>query len=226
MQAPMTRAKIAFLLSSYLGLQYLRCPKQYTEIMRNRNLKALLLVLLVCLAGRGAWAQEAQPDQVQPAVQEEKPFKFGYLSYNAVFQAMPEYAVSQQKLAELKEKYDRETRRSEDEFQRKFAEFLQGQKDFPENILLKRQNELQDLLQQSVKFKEEARRLLTEAEKEMQQSMLFLLDEAIRAVGTEQGFAFILNTDGRACPFVSLTWGTDVTNLVREKLQIPLTIQP
>ena len=66
--------------------------------------------------------------------------RFGYLSYNAIFQAMPEYEVSRQKLADLKSKYDKEAQRSEEEFQRKFAEFLQGQKEFPENILLKRQH--------------------------------------------------------------------------------------
>ena len=57
--------------------------------------------------------------------------KLGYLSYNAVFQAMPEYAVSQRKLADLKAKYDKEAQRSEAEFQRKFVEFLQGQKERP-----------------------------------------------------------------------------------------------
>ena len=39
--------------------------------------------------------------------------RFGYLSYNAIFQAMPEYEVSRQKLADLKSKYDKEAQRSE-----------------------------------------------------------------------------------------------------------------
>lgn len=152
--------------------------------------------------------------------------KFGYLSYNAVFQAMPEYAVAQQKLVELKEKYDKEALRSEAEFQRKFAEFLDGQKDFPENILQKRQYELQEMLTKSIQFKEEARKLLVQAEKDLQAEMLFLLNEAIRAVGVENGYAYILNTDGNVCPFINPAMGDDVTNAVKEKLQLPISVEP
>lgn len=152
--------------------------------------------------------------------------RLGYLSYNAVFQAMPEYAVSQRKLAELQAKYDQEAQRGEAEFQRKFVEFLQGQKDFPQNILLKRQHELQDLLEKSIRFKEEARQLLTQAEKDLQADMVYLLNEAIRAVGVEKGYACIVNTDGNVCPFLHPTLADDVTNLVKEKLQLPISVEP
>lgn len=152
--------------------------------------------------------------------------KYGFLSYNDIFQAMPEYAVAQQKLAELKAKYDKEAQRSEADFQRKYAEFLQGQKDFPENILLKRQYELQDLLAQSVKFKQEAQLLLAQAEKDLQADMLVRLNEAIKTLGTERGYAFIINTDGNACPFINVAMGEDVTELLKEKLGIlPATNQ-
>ena len=113
--------------------------------------------------------------------------RFGYLSYNAIFQAMPEYEVSRQKLADLKSKYDKEAQRSEEEFQRKFAEFLQGQKEFPEN---------------------------------------YLLNEAIRAVGVERGYAYIINTDGNTCPFINPAVADDVTNYVKEKLQLPISVEP
>lgn len=152
--------------------------------------------------------------------------KLGYLSYNAVFQSMPEYAVSQRKLADLKAKYDKEALRSEAEFQRKFVEFLQGQKEFPENILLKRQHELQDLLEKSIRFKEEAQQLLMQAEKDLQADMLYLLNEAIRAVGVERGYACIVNTDGNVCPFLHPAMADDVTNLVKEKLQLPISVEP
>ncbi len=152
--------------------------------------------------------------------------RFGYLSYNAIFQAMPEFEVSRQKLADLKSKYDKEARRSEEEFQRKFAEFLQGQKEFPENILLKRQQELQDLLAKGIRFKEESQKLLAEAEKDLQADMLYLLNEAIRAVGVERGYACIVNTDGNTCPFVNPAAADDVTNYVKEKLQLPISLEP
>lgn len=152
--------------------------------------------------------------------------KFGYLSYNSIFQAMPEYATAQQKLKELKSKYDAEAKRSENDFQRKFNEFLQGQKDFPENILQKRQNELQDLQAEGIRFRQEASDLLKKAEKDLQADMLFILNEAIKAVGIENNYSFIINIDGNTCPFINPANGEDVTNMVREKLNLPLVSQP
>ena len=138
----------------------------------KRTFKVSLLLAVVCIP--------------LLAVAQVPPAKFGYLSYNEIFKAMPEYAASQQKLAELKAKYDQEAQRGEEEFQRKFAEFLQGEKDFPENILLKRQHELQDLLAKSIAFKEEAQKLLSQAGKVLQVDVVLLRNAAIRAVGLER----------------------------------------
>ena len=144
--------------------------------------------------------------------------RFGYLSYDSVLRQMPEYAQMQQSLATLKEKYDQEATRGENEFQRKFSEFLQGQKDFPENILVKRQAELQALMENGIKFRQEAQTLLSKAETEMLGTMKEKLNEVIRSVGMECGYAYILNTDGDACPFIQPTIGEDVTVPVLKKL--------
>lgn len=152
--------------------------------------------------------------------QEVAKARFGFLSYSSVYKQMPEYEAAQRNWAELKEKYDKEAERSETEFQQKFADFLQGQKDFPANILQKRQKELQDLMERSIGFKQDVQRLLSEAEKELQAEVGKRLDEAIRTVGVEKGYMFILNTDGNACPFINPEEGEDVTELVLQKLQI------
>jgi hypothetical protein len=78
--------------------------------------------------------------------------QFGYLSYKQVMQQMPEYAKAQQDLDLLKQKYEQEALRGEEDFQRKFVEFLQGQKDFPQTIMQKRQAELQHLMDNGVNF--------------------------------------------------------------------------
>ncbi|MBP5770792.1 MAG: OmpH family outer membrane protein [Bacteroidaceae bacterium] len=144
--------------------------------------------------------------------------RFGYLSYNAVFEQMPEYKQSQKDFAALKEKYDAEATRAENEFQRKFAEFLQGQKDFPASIMQKRQAELQELMDKSINFRQKSRGLLRQAEKDMQQPIKSRLEEAIKAVGSELGLIFILNTDGNSCPYVQPEAGVDVTGPVLTKL--------
>ena len=144
--------------------------------------------------------------------------RYGYLSYNAVFEQMPEYTQARADFAQLREKYEAEAVRAEEEFQRKFTEFLQGQKDFPKSILQKRQVELQELMERSVSFRKESQRLLAQAEAEMQKPVAERLSQAIQAVGAEQGLLFVLNTDGYAVPFVNPQAGIDITEAVLQKL--------
>lgn len=184
----------------------------------------LFLCVFLAWASLPITAQEIKTN-TEEDIKETHVAKFGYISYNEIFQAMPEYEESCKKLDELKTKYDNEAKRSEEEFQRKFTEFIENQKNFPENILLKRQYELQDLMTKSINFKEEAGTLLSEAEKELQANIIVLLDEAIRTVGIENGYDYIINTDGKACPFINVNVADDVTNLVKEKLCLPLKIQ-
>ncbi len=52
--------------------------------------------------------------------------KFGYLSYDEAIKSMPEYAVMQENINDLRSKYDAEQKRVEEEFNRKYEEFLDG----------------------------------------------------------------------------------------------------
>ena len=49
--------------------------------------------------------------------------------------AMPDYAVAQQKLSDLRAQYNAELQRVEQDFNTKYEEFLEGQREFPETIL-------------------------------------------------------------------------------------------
>ena len=74
------------------------------------------------------------------SAQENATLKFGFLSYEAALQSMPDYTLAQKNLADLKAQYQTEAKRVEDEFNRKYEEFLEGQRDFPKTILQKRQS--------------------------------------------------------------------------------------
>ena len=61
--------------------------------------------------------------------------KFGYFNLSTLMKAVPEYAVAQKNIADLRVKYEAETKRSEDEFNKKYEEFLDGQRDFAPTIM-------------------------------------------------------------------------------------------
>ena len=151
--------------------------------------------------------------------QAQTTIKYGYLSDQEVLKFMPEYAVAQTKLTDLKQKYDNEMKRVEDEFNKKYEQFLEGQKDFAPTILRKRQVELQELIAKNIAFKEEAKRLLAQAETESYAPLKAKLAETLRGIGEARGFMFILNTDNDNLPYANSAFGEDITTLVKECLK-------
>ena len=146
-------------------------------------------------------------------------FRFGYLSYEATLQAMPEYAVVQKKMADLRQQFQAETLRVEDEFNRKYEEFLEGQREFPKTILQKRQTELQELMERNIKFKENSQEELSNTEKSLMAPLKIRLIETIGKIGRDRGYAFIVDTDNQALPFINPAMGDDVTQLVQNALK-------
>ena len=148
----------------------------------------------------------ARPQQALP--------KFGYFNLSTLMKAVPEYSAARKNIAELRAKYDAETKRSEDEFNKKYEEFLDGQRDFAPTIMQKRQAELQDMMEKNIAFKKEAQRLLAQAEQDAMAPVKGKVLDAIRKLGQERGYAFILNADGDALPYVDMTYGDNLNDAV------------
>ena len=145
--------------------------------------------------------------------------KFGYLSFEMVMKSMPEYAAMQTNLAQLREQYEAEQKRVEDDFNKKYEEFLDGQAGFPKTILQKRQSELQEMLDKNIAFKKESQQLLANAESTMMEDLKSTITAALVELGQERGYAFILNTDQNAVPFINPELGEDITEEVKAKLK-------
>lgn len=161
----------------------------------------------------------AQKESVVPQVVKPTPAKYGYLSYTQVLEGMTEYKMAKQQLKELRAKYEAEAQYNEASFKRQFAEYLQGQKDFPQSIMLKRQRDLQESLEKSLAFREEAERLLKKAEEEALAPIKARLENAIKMVGGAYNLDYIYNLDTNAMPYVNPALVMDVTKLVELQLQ-------
>jgi len=166
------------------------------------------LLLLLTVVSLSASAQTSEPV-----------LKFGFLSYTAALQSMSDYAIVESQMKELEAQYAAEQKRVEDEFNKKYEEFLDGQRDFPQTILQKRQTELQELLDKNIAFKKEGQRLLAEAREKAMQPLKARLADALASVGSSRGLAFILNTDVNAVPWMNITMGEDVTQAVIQSLR-------
>ena len=139
----------------------------------------------------------------------------GYLSYEAALRSMPQYDSVQVQMDELRQAYEKEMKRVEDEFNLKYEEFLEGRAQYPRTILLKRQQELQDMMQRNINFKNESRRELAEAEKKAMTPLRARLNKAIAEVARREGLAVVVNTDSEACPFIDPDVSQDIEEAVK-----------
>lgn len=144
---------------------------------------------------------------------------FGYLSYDAVMKTMPEYVAAQDTIRVEREAFEKEMKRIEDEFNQKYESFLEGQREFPRTILLKRQNELQELMQRNVEFKAQAREELRKREEQLMMPVRIRLNEGIAAIARKNGLALVVNTDTNACPFIEPSMGLSIQNETIELLK-------
>ena len=142
----------------------------------------------------------------------------GHLSYDSILAAMPGHLLVEERQAELREAFEAELKRVAEDFNSKYESFLEGMKDFPRTILLKRQRELQQLLQQNLEFKREAQKELEQALDDALAPLRTQLDDAIATVAREKGLAIVVNTDSHACPFIDPDMGVDMTEAVMDLL--------
>ena len=183
-------------------------------------MKMNLLFLALALVALSASAQQNQTPAEQPAAIVAQPaLRFGYFSFEQVFHTMPGYAIAKHNMDELRTKYDEETKRVENEFNSKYEEFLDGQRSYAKTILEKRQAELRELMEKNIAFKAEANRLLKQAEDEAFAPLKAKVNEEAQKIGKEKGFAFILNTDNNAAPYLNAEMGEDITAALEEKLK-------
>ena len=161
-----------------------------------------LFILLVALVSLSVYAQDSA------RVVNTKVIRFAYLSYDEALKAVPGYELARQSLDNLRAKYEAEQKRAEDEFNLKYEEFLEGQRDFPETILRKRQTELKEMMERNIAFKKDIREQLAIAEAKLFDPLKELLTSALTKIAIENGYAFILNTDQNAVPFIHVGAGT------------------
>ena len=147
--------------------------------------------------------------------------KFGYVSYMEIVKALPEYSIVEAHLDELQAKYEAEIERADREFNQKYADFIEEQSQFPDNIRMKRHKELQELMEKSMQFKEEVNLTMREARAEMLKPLYEKVDEAVMKVCVDGGYDYILDIDNRLYIAINPQNGSDIT----EQLKLELDIQ-
>jgi len=145
--------------------------------------------------------------------------RIGYYSNDAVMQAMPAYHQVQEDLKALRTQYANETQRADEEFNAKYEEFLDSYSSLATSIRRKRQTELQQSMETNVKFREEAQRLLRQAEEDAIAPLQQKINAAVRSIAATMDVDVVLNTDGNACPYLNPNTSADITQKLIDQLK-------
>lgn len=154
-----------------------------------------------------------------PLLASAQTMRFAWFDHDAVLQTMTDYIKAQADLQALRDKYAAEVKRTEDDFNQKYDEFLDGQRDFAPSIFRKRQAELQEQLDKNIAFKHETEALFQQAEAEAMTPVEQRLNEAVRKLGHEGGYAFVLRATADQLPYVDPAQGTDITEQLKTVLR-------
>lgn len=145
--------------------------------------------------------------------------KFGVVSVDDIIPNMTQYTEAQQKLDAASKTYEAEFAKIQEELQKKFAEFQEMDKDTttPQQIKERRMQEIQELDQKAQQFSQTAQQDLQRQQAQLLQPIQELVMNAIKSVGSENGFTMILPEGAAAYMSPDVV---DVTVLVKTKLGI------
>ena len=159
-----------------------------------------LIVLICMILPLGVFSQEV---------------KIAVVNAAEVFNMMPELTEVESQLGALGAQYQNDLQSLQNDFNTKYEEYMKLRDSLPENLRMRREEELQQI-------QERSQSLLAVAHQDMEQKRMELsapveekLSKAIQEIGAEQGYTFILNAQ------VLLYTGpsaVDATPLVKAKL--------
>ena len=142
--------------------------------------------------------------------------KLGHLDVQALFASLPEVATIETTLKLLTEQHENEMKRMEDEYNRKLAEFQDGQQNWDDAIKKNRVEELQTLQTKMQNYYQSAQQSLQKKQEELQTPLREKIMKAMNQVGAENGFLYIY--DANLLLFKS-EGSIDVTPLVKKKME-------
>ena len=120
-------------------------------------------------------------------------------------------------MADMEAKYKNEMQVMQDEYNKKYSDFVAQQDSLTENIKMRRMQELQDMEQRTQNFIQISQQDFQKKQGELFTPIQDKLKNAIKAVGDEKGYTYILD------PQIVLYQGNtavDATQFVKAKLGI------
>lgn len=141
--------------------------------------------------------------------------KFGYINTEAVFTALPEYKEMEATMLSAQKTVEDELANLRNEYQKKVTEFQNLPADTPDSVKQRRAQEIDDFIQKSEQFQQQAAQDLQQQQQKLIAPMREKIQQALQTVGDEGGYTMIFES---AMPVYTGKDAVDVTSAVKAKL--------
>ena len=142
-----------------------------------------------------------------------------YVNTTDLLSAFPAKEEATQKLVALSENYKKELELMQNEYNKKYSDYITYQGSLAENIKLRRMQELTELENKMQQFMQLAQKDIEQQEKAMLEPLKKRISDAIRQVGVEHNFTVIYDLANPGIAFVNPV-AVDANPLVKAKLGI------
>ena len=145
--------------------------------------------------------------------------KIGYINKQEIITVMPEYATAMKQLEDTNLKYITEGKKLEEELQRKFQEYQAQADTLDAAIRQYKENELNQYQRNIQAFVQSAEETLKKKQQELMMPIINKINQAIKKVGDENGFTYIIDNAANIIPYVAPR-AENVLPLIKKALNI------
>lgn len=150
----------------------------------------------------------------------QAPLKIGYTSVEYVLSQMPESKQIESQLKDYSTQLKNQLDTKYAEYQTKGEAFQKGAATMPDPVRADKQKELQNLQQSIQEFQQNAETSLQQKQQTLLKPALDKLQQTIDAVATENGYTYVLNSDGASPVLLHGPKDGDISDMVLKKMGI------
>jgi outer membrane protein len=149
--------------------------------------------------------------------------KIGYTNVDYLIASVPESKQIESELKTYKDQLDKQLEVKVKEFREKYDSYEKGASMMTEVIRADKERELQDLNGQIEQFQKNAEQSLQEKQQKLMKPVLEKIQKAIDDVAVENGFTYVLSSDGAMGQVPIILYGPDnlnISDLVLKKMGV------
>jgi outer membrane protein len=146
--------------------------------------------------------------------------KFAHFNSADIISNMKEYVTATEEIQAMAKQYEDDIKLMQDELQKKSEEYQKEQAKLLDNVKQRREQELQDLYQRLQQSYQDNQQALEKARMEKMSAINEKVLAAVKKVGEEGGYVYVVDINTGAIPFVNSQLSTDVTAQIKKEVGI------